>query len=60
MVDKQEHDADICGAIDEVSGLDDALKVALNFKRDNPDTLIILTSDHGHSTQIVPNNMAAD
>jgi alkaline phosphatase len=55
MVDKQEHAADICGAIGDVSELDDALKVALAFKRHNPDTLIVVTSDHAHSTQIVPN-----
>jgi alkaline phosphatase len=54
MVDKQEHAADICGAIGDVSELDDALKVALRFRRHNPDTLIVVTSDHGHSTQIVP------
>lgn len=55
MVDKQEHAADICGAIGDVSELEDSLKAALDFKRRNPDTLIIVTSDHGHSTQIVPN-----
>lgn len=55
MVDKQEHAADICGSIGDVSELEDALKEALDFKRRNPDTLIIVTSDHGHSTQIVPN-----
>lgn len=56
MVDKQEHASDICGAIGDVSELNDALKEALAFKRHNPDTLIIVTSDHAHSTQIVPNN----
>jgi alkaline phosphatase len=55
MVDKQEHAADICGAIGDVSELDDALKAALDFRRHNPDTLIVVTSDHAHSTQIVPN-----
>jgi alkaline phosphatase len=54
MVDKQEHAADICGSIGDVSELDDALKVALDFKRRNPDTLIVVTADHAHSTQIVP------
>jgi len=55
MVDKQEHAADICGAIGDVSELDDALKVALEYRKRNPDTLIVVTSDHAHSTQIVPN-----
>lgn len=56
MVDKQEHGADICGAIGDVSELDDALKAALEFKRRNPSTLIIVTADHSHSTQIVSSN----
>ncbi|MDP2711884.1 MAG: alkaline phosphatase [Solirubrobacteraceae bacterium] len=54
MVDKQEHAADICGAIGDVVVLDEAVKVALDYQRSNPDTLIIVTSDHAHSTQIVP------
>lgn len=58
MVDKQEHAADICGAIGDVSELDDALRVALDYRRYNPDTLIVVTSDHAHSTQIVPSNSA--
>lgn len=56
LVDKQEHAADICGAIGGVGDLDDAVKVALNFRKNNPDTLIIVTSDHGQSTQIVADN----
>lgn len=54
MVDKQEHASDICGAIGDVAELDRALQVALDYQEENPDTLIIVTSDHAHSTQIVP------
>lgn len=54
MVDKQEHAADICGAIGDVIALDEAVKVALDYQETHPDTLIIVTSDHAHSTQIVP------
>mgnify|MGYP001058085682 CR=1 FL=1 len=54
MVDKQEHAADICGAIGDVIALDEAVKVALDYQRRVPDTLVIVTSDHAHSTQIVP------
>ncbi|MFB9311807.1 alkaline phosphatase [Nocardioides plantarum] len=54
MVDKQEHSADICGAIGDVVELDEAVQEALNFQADNPDTLILVTADHGHSTQIIP------
>lgn len=58
MVDKQEHAADVCGAIGDVLELDAALDVALEYQEDHPDTLVIVTSDHGHSTQIVPGNTA--
>ena len=55
MVDKQEHSADICGAVGDVLEMDNALKVAQAYQATHPDTLIIVTGDHAHSTQIVPN-----
>ncbi|WP_082556140.1 alkaline phosphatase [Aeromicrobium sp. Root472D3] len=55
MVDKQEHSSDICGAIGDVLELDNALKVAQTYQAKHPDTLIIVTGDHAHSTQIVGN-----
>ncbi len=54
MIDKQEHASDICGAIGDVVELDEALEVALAYQADHPDTLIVVTADHSHSTQIVP------
>lgn len=56
LVDKNQHETDICGSIGGVVELDEALKIALNFRASNPDTLIIVTADHGHSTQIIPDN----
>lgn len=53
MVDKQEHASDICGAVGDVLELDKAVQVALDYQADHPDTLIIVTGDHAHSTQIV-------
>ncbi|MET0929192.1 MAG: alkaline phosphatase [Aeromicrobium sp.] len=55
MIDKQEHSSDICGAIGDVLEMDEALKVAQAYQKKNPDTLIIVTGDHAHSTQIVGN-----
>lgn len=55
LVDKQEHASDICGAIGDVLELDSALKVAQAYQAKHPDTLIIVTGDHAHSTQIVGN-----
>ena len=56
MVDKQEHASDICGAIGDLVELDAAVKVALEYQKTHPDTLIIVTGDHSHSTQIVGGN----
>ena len=53
MVDKQEHASDICGAIGDLVELDEAVQVALDYQETHPDTLIIVTGDHAHSTQIV-------
>lgn len=53
MIDKQEHSSDICGAIGDVAALNDAVQVALDYQVENPDTLIVVTGDHSHSTQIV-------
>lgn len=55
-VDKAEHERDICGAIGELEELDTAVTVALAYQRSHPDTLVIVTGDHAHSTQIVPDN----
>ena len=53
-VDKAEHDRDICGAIGELEDLDQAVKTALDYQKTHPDTLVIVTGDHAHSTQILP------
>ncbi|MEV4420880.1 alkaline phosphatase [Patulibacter sp. NPDC049589] len=53
MVDKQEHAADACGAIGDLAELDRSVQIALEFQKTNPDTLVIVTGDHSHSTQIV-------
>ena len=55
MIDKQEHASDICGAIGDLVELDEAVQVALDYQAENPDTLVIVTGDHAHSTQIVGN-----
>lgn len=53
-VDKAEHDRDICGAIGELEDLDLAVRTALDYQKAHPDTLVIVTGDHAHSTQILP------
>jgi alkaline phosphatase len=55
-IDKRDHAADLCGQIGETKQLDDAVKEALAFQKRNPDTLIIVTADHAHTSQIVGAN----
>lgn len=56
MIDKQEHASDICGAIGDLKELDETVAVALAYQEANPDTLIVVTGDHAHSTQIIAGN----
>ncbi|MGB3697875.1 MAG: alkaline phosphatase [Gordonia sp. (in: high G+C Gram-positive bacteria)] len=52
-VDKANHDADPCGQIGETVQLSDAVDTALDFAKKNKDTLVIVTGDHAHTSQIV-------
>jgi len=52
-IDKRDHAADVCGQIGETIAMDDAIAAALEFQRTNPDTLILVTADHSHTSQIV-------
>ncbi|KAB8291963.1 alkaline phosphatase [Bifidobacterium avesanii] len=51
-IDKQDHNANACGQIGETDDLDAAVSAALK-KVDLKDTLIIVTADHAHTSQIV-------
>lgn len=52
--------ANPCGQIGEIVEFDKAVKVALDWAKRNPDTLIIETGDHGHTSQIIEPQSAAD
>jgi len=60
-IDKQNHAENPCGQIGETIAFDQAIKVGLDFAKTHPDTLIVVTADHGHTSQIVevprPNDM---
>src|SRR5262245_57420769 len=58
--DKQDHIENPCQQIGETIAFDRAIKVGLDFARHHPDTLIIITADHGHTSQIVPVPSATD
>ena len=53
-IDKMSHVANPCAQIGETVALDAAVAVALDFAAAHPDTLIVVTGDHGHAAQILP------
>ncbi len=52
-IDKQDHAANPCGQIGETVDLDEATQVALAYAKKHRDTLVVVTADHAHSSQIV-------
>lgn len=52
-IDKQDHAANACGQIGETVDLDEAVQVALDYARTAGDTLVVVTADHAHTSQIV-------
>jgi alkaline phosphatase len=52
-IDKQDHAANACGQIGETIDLDEAVRAALDFAEADGNTLVIVTADHAHSSQIV-------
>lgn len=58
-IDKQDHAANPCGQIGETVDLDEAVQVALAYAREHGDTLVVVTADHAHSSQIVENGTKA-
>ncbi|OJU38192.1 MAG: alkaline phosphatase [Rhizobiales bacterium 68-8] len=58
-IDKQDHDANPCGQIGETVDLDEAVQVGMEFARANGNTLVIVTADHSHSSQIIENGSKA-
>ncbi|WP_426563740.1 alkaline phosphatase [Angustibacter sp. McL0619] len=52
-IDKQDHAANACGQIGEHVEFDKAVQRALDYQRSHPDTLVVVTADHGHTSQIV-------
>ena len=58
-IDKQDHAANPCGQIGETVDLDEAVQVALTYAREHGDTLVVVTADHAHSSQIVENGTKA-
>jgi alkaline phosphatase len=53
-IDKQDHVESPCQQIGETIAFDRAIRVALRYAETHKDTLIIVTADHAHTSQIVP------
>jgi alkaline phosphatase len=52
-IDKRDHSADACGQIGELLDLDEAVQAALDFAIEDGNTMVIVTADHAHTSQIV-------
>lgn len=52
-IDKQDHASDPCGQIGETIAFDRAIAVGLEYARTHPDTLIVISADHAHTSQII-------
>ena len=52
-IDKQDHATNACGQLGETVAFDKAIGVALDYQRTHPDTLVVVTADHSHTSQIV-------
>jgi alkaline phosphatase len=57
-IDKQDHATNACGQIGETVAFDRAIGVALDYQEDHPDTLVVVTADHSHTSQIVGEDSA--
>lgn len=53
-IDKADHAADACGLIGETEQIDEVIKEALDFAKKDKNTLIVVTADHAHTAEIVP------
>lgn len=53
-IDKQSHLRRPCGQIGEVGQLDETLALVLDFARSYPETLVLVTADHGQAAKLIP------
>lgn len=60
-IDKASHARNPCGSIGELDQLNEALDYALAFAEKSPNTLVMVTADHGQAAQMIPEvSMFAD
>src|SRR5689334_16321663 len=59
-IDKRDHAQDPCAQIGETVAFDRAIQVGLAYAKRHPNTLIVVTAEHGHTSQIIDPQTAAD
>jgi alkaline phosphatase len=59
-IDKQDHAANACSQLGETVAFDKAIGVALDDQRSHPDTLVVVTADHAHTSQIASEDAEGD
>lgn len=59
-IDKQDHASNPCAQIGETVAFDKAVQVGLAYAKRHPDTLVIVTADHAHTSQIISEQSATD
>lgn len=53
-IDKQSHLRRPCGQIGELDQLDETLTLVFGYAREHPETLVLVTADHGQAAQLIP------
>jgi alkaline phosphatase len=53
-IDKQSHLRRPCGQIGEVGQLDETLALVLEYADAHPETLVLVTADHGQAAKLIP------
>lgn len=53
-IDKQSHMRRPCGQIGELGQLDESLALVLDYARTHPETLVLVTADHGQAAKLIP------
>jgi alkaline phosphatase len=59
-IDKQDHASNPCGQIGETVEFDRSIAIGLEYARTHPLTLVVVTTDHGHTSQIIEAQTASD
>ena len=52
-IDKRDHANDPCGQIGETIAFDQAIQIARTYAASHKDTLVVVTADHAHTSQII-------